>query len=106
MVEKQAEHELTISPLGQGSTHVDFRSQFIRHFDETFDCVRNTVGRFQTFTHDAIATLGSVNYKPSERQFHEGRLAATKAFFFEHPANITFAHSLRSGVGAGGLKVA
>ena len=54
MGDKQSEHKLARNPLGHGSAHVDLPSQVTHHFVETFDCIRYTVDRFQTFTYGPI----------------------------------------------------
>ena len=54
MGDKQVEHKLARNPLGHGSAHVDLPSQFSYHFVETFDRVRHTADRFESFTYDPI----------------------------------------------------
>ena len=55
MVDKQVQHSKpTRNPFGQGSARADFPIHFTHHFEETFDCVRYMVDRFQMFTYDPI----------------------------------------------------
>ena len=112
MGDKQVEH----NPPGHGSTHVDLSSQFIDHCVETFDCIRYTVDRFQTFTYDPInCDSGKCELKTITASIPQGvpernkilTLAATiKASFHSLLTNVAFAHSLNSGVGVHESKVA
>ena len=54
MANRQVEHKLTRDPFSHGSARVNLPSQFAHHFIETFDCIRYTVDRFQTFTYGLI----------------------------------------------------
>ena len=118
MADKRAERKLTRNPLGHGFARVDFLSPSTHHFEETFDCIRYTLDRFQTFTYNPIncdcgkcelqtirVTVSIPRGLPEQKKILT-LAAATKASFHEHLANVAFAHSLKSGVGVGELKVA
>ena len=117
MVDKQVEHSKpTRNPFGHGSAHVDFPFQFIHHFEEAFDCVRYIVDHFQTFTYDQIncesgkCELQTIRVSITRRVPDQKKIltpaVVTKASFHERLANAALAHSLKSGVGVGELRVA
>ena len=98
------------------TTQVHPPSQFNRHLVETLDRIRDTVRLFQKFTYDPV------DRDPGKRELQTIRMsiprrvpdqkqiltsaAATTASFHENPANVAFAHSLKSGAGVGELQVA
>ena len=99
-------------PARYGSTHIDLPShRFTHHFVETFDRTCYTIDRFQLFTYDPMycdsGKCELQTFKMSiPRGVPEQKKIPTLAAATKPLANVTFSHSLNSGVGVHESRVA
>ena len=100
---------LTYNPFHRLAMHVCLARQFTVHLVETLDCVRYTIGDFETVA-ESVVNRESRGCKLQTNEVSSQRTAlkqkkiltvtaATKASFHEPPVKFDFAHSLKSGVG-------
>ena len=107
---------LTKNPFRIFTVQVHISSQFSHHLVETLDRIRYAVHRFKTFAYSPVdrdpgkckleSNSVSIPRRVPEQKKILTLAAATKASFHELLTNAALAHSLKSGVAVGELRVA